>query len=149
MVLRYKSIGIGGQQWNMPFANYKYLNNKYDLSVEGFASPINSQLIRISPEKKFCSIFYDTDHWFGSLGSFFDLDISDKSICVNPPYMELIMVKTVFKILKLVVSIARCNLSLSTLSILFKSVFVKTIISLNVSYLFKTRSSYFIINLLN
>ena len=88
MFLRYMSIGIRGQQWNMPFKNYKYLNDRFNIEIEGFASPINSQLIKISSDKKFCSIFYDTDKYFGSLGNFFDLNISNKSICVNPPYMS-------------------------------------------------------------
>ena len=102
MFLRYMSIGIRGQQWNMPFKNYKYLNDRFNIEIEGFASPINSQLIKISSDKKFCSIFYDTDKYFGSLGNFFDLDISNKSICVNPPYMEPILIKTLDKILELV-----------------------------------------------
>jgi hypothetical protein len=45
----------------------------------------------------FCSIFYDTDHIFGSLGSFYSLDVEKflnqniKGVFFNPPYLPLLM----------------------------------------------------------
>jgi len=45
----------------------------------------------------FCSIFYDTDHIFGSVGSFYSLDVEKlliqniKGVFFNPPYLPLLM----------------------------------------------------------
>ena len=64
---------------------------------------------------------------------------SEYSASLNPSFFSLF-----FKTLKLVVSIALSNFILSTPSELLRSVFVKTIMSLKVSYLSISKSSYFI-----
>lgn len=146
MLLRYMSIGIGGQQWNMPFANYKYLNDKYNISIEGFASPLNSQLIKISPYKKYCSIFYDTDHWFGSIGDFFDLNVHNISMCVNPPYIETIMIKTILKFLKLI----KNNVRIFTIMPYWKdSVIIKAIKEYSVYYEILEKNKHYYENSIN
>lgn len=98
MLLRYASIISTSQQWNLPHKWYEDMVNSFNATIEGFASPLNSQLMIIMPkgEAKFCSLFPDTDEPFGSLGSIFELNsktINDKVIINNPPYVLEIMNK--------------------------------------------------------
>lgn len=98
--MRYSSIVSGGQQWNIPRAVYKILVEKYGVRLEGFASPINSQLLRFRPKYpdiRFCSLFPDVDKPFGSIGSFFDCDLRGIVSTVNPPYVLDIMNQTAKK----------------------------------------------------
>lgn len=92
--LRYSSMISGSQQWNIPRAVYKLLVEKYNVTIEGFASPFNSQLLPFSTKESmlnFCSLFLDTDAVFGSVGSYFDYDFVGKIATVNPPYILDIM----------------------------------------------------------
>ena len=105
LLLRYEGILSRGQQWNMPYINYRHLWNKYDTRIECFASPLNSQMLLINPkEGKFYSLFYDTDKYFGSLGNFFEIEIEEGTIMANPPYICDIMEKTIKKMLELLES---------------------------------------------
>jgi hypothetical protein len=106
-VLRYEALVQRGQQWNIPYKWYKVLYEKYNVRLEGFASPLNSQLIMLDysynrNESKFCSLFYDTDRIFGSIGSVFKLKL-DKPTCMtlNPPYVPKLMEQMVIKIQEL------------------------------------------------
>jgi hypothetical protein len=86
MVMRYASILPGSQHWNMPVENYQLYYDQ-GVRVEGFSSPINSQLITIDPDNcRFCSLFPDVDAPFGSIGNFFDVSYTDKIVAVGPPY---------------------------------------------------------------
>lgn len=96
MVLRYSLMFLGGQQWNLPHRWYKEVAEKFDVSVEGFASPLNSQLMLFQKSPQFCSLFKDTDKPFGSIGSIFKLRphfITGKVMMNNPPYVLEIMNK--------------------------------------------------------
>jgi len=75
LFIRYKCLSLGGQQWNLPFKLYFYLNTTYGLQLECFASPLNSQTILLDKNARFCSLFYDTDKYFGSYGNLFETDI--------------------------------------------------------------------------
>ena len=102
-LLRYECILSMGQHWNFPFIWYEYIYNNFNVRLEGFSSPFNSQLLMAEKNINngsilFGSLFYDTDKYFGSIGNIFDLDISklprlnnSLSISVNPPYVEAIM----------------------------------------------------------
>lgn len=98
--LRYASILAGNQHWNIPASVYKILVENHNAEIEGFASPFNSQIIRFNNTKRynFCSLFHDTDAVFGSVGSFFDYDFTNKITVVNPPYVLDIMESCVKKI---------------------------------------------------
>lgn len=100
LLLRYECILARGQNWNIPFLWYNYIHKNYNACIEGFASPLNSQLMLLGSETKFCSLFLDTDKVFGSLGSLFNFDIKkyydkytkdDKNkpltVALNPPYI--------------------------------------------------------------
>jgi hypothetical protein len=98
MLLRYASVLSGSQQWNIPKSVYEIMVKRYGIVYEGFASPMNSQIIQYNtPEKKynFYSLFPDTDGIYGSLGSFFNSDLVGKVGTINPPYIISIMESTV------------------------------------------------------
>jgi hypothetical protein len=86
MVMRYASILPGSQHWNTPLETYQRLYDR-GVRIEGFSSPINSQLITIDPDNcRFCSLFPDVDAPFGSIGNFFDVDYTGKIAAVGPPF---------------------------------------------------------------
>jgi hypothetical protein len=100
--VRYSSIVSGGQQWNIPRSVYKLLVTKYGVTLEGFASPINSQTLPFRaeyPSIRFCSLFPDVDEPFGSVGSFFEANRVGITSTVNPPYVLDIMDKTAERVL--------------------------------------------------
>ena len=90
MAMRYSSLLPRGQQWNIPLAVYSLLVEKYGVTIEGFASPINSQIIRLG-NYNFCSLFPDTDWRFGSIGSFFNQKFDNVTVMANPPYVLSVM----------------------------------------------------------
>lgn len=100
MLMRYKSIISKSQHWNIPTKIYENLVKLYDINVEGFASPLNSQLLKILEKPKFCSLFPEVDGPFGSIGDFFNADLSGYNIVANPPFIESLMNDMVDKIEK-------------------------------------------------
>jgi hypothetical protein len=125
MFLRYSTLINNGQQWALPHVQFKHLVEHYGVNHEGFASPLNSGLLSLNTNGKFCSLFKDTDEVFGSIGSFFDqtmytdpVDIigleklniegeekvkgpvSPKHWVVNPPFIISVMERTTDKILR-------------------------------------------------
>lgn len=97
MLLRYESILVGGQNWNVSYNAYAYMNEYYNVSVEGFSSPLNSQLILLDDKTVFCSLFKDTDNYFGSVGNLFTFNIvkyagnNPISVTLHIPYILHIM----------------------------------------------------------
>ena len=99
MLLRYSIFDMSSQQWSIGDNLYEDISDIFNISFEMFASPLNFNM------NMFCSIFYDTDHIFGSLGSFYSLDIEKllnqniKGVFFNPPYLPLLMNKCTSKCL--------------------------------------------------
>ena len=99
MLIRYASILGRGQQWAISLDHIDKFYKKYNVILEAFASPLNSQ--GIIYDVPFCSIFKDTDEKYGSVGNIFELDIKPfvaaknktNVILANPPYIEEIMNK--------------------------------------------------------
>lgn len=93
-ILRYLSIGAAGQQCTLPKATYNLLYEKYNVKNEGFGSPFNSKLINYE-NTRFGSLFYDTDHFFGSIGKFSLDNLINKNFkgnwSVNVPYIPKII----------------------------------------------------------
>ena len=99
MVVRYLTSSTGSLQWAVPKIQYDYLYDNYNVRYEGFASPLNSRLMG-RPNAKFCSLYYDTDKHFGSMGSFFGKKMRKGNWAVNPPYIETIMENAAKKCVK-------------------------------------------------
>lgn len=88
MLLRYQILNIegqGGVQAAVPEKFMQYINKNLDVSFECFASPINRYF------DSYCSIFYYSDKYFGSKGSFFDNIFVEGFYEVNPPFSENLM----------------------------------------------------------
>jgi len=122
MLIRYECMMPSGQQWGFSREMYTNLANKFGVRVECFGSPKNSQFLLLGEVKDFtardgttfraydkyyCTLFYDTDYYFGSLGSFFNFDmfkfvdkfgLDECGFMVGPPYIDDIMTKCVEKI---------------------------------------------------
>jgi len=117
MILRYKANLIGSQQWGIPSDVYDHLYSKFGARYEAFASPLNSRFLG-KDGGYFCSLFPDTDEIFGSLGSFFNVDMlmsgKNKRIVwsVNPPFVESIMEDTFRKIFKAIEHAKEMNIEL-------------------------------------
>lgn len=96
----FHSLLPGSQQWAIPSKEYENLINKYEITVEGFASPFTSQIRKYNFINnfsfKYCSI-YPGDKLLGSLGNFFDLEFCGECVIINPPFIEEILIKTVNK----------------------------------------------------
>lgn len=96
MRMRYRTVIERGQTWSMPRVVYDTWYKNHGVTIEGFASPINSKMLG-KKGAHFCSLFYDTDEPFGSIGSFFKLD--DKylsgAIAANPPFVPSLMDMTI------------------------------------------------------
>jgi HrpA-like RNA helicase len=90
MILRYESLLPRSQQWSTPTEIYQVFKN-YGFEIEGFASPINSRMLELDENAKFCSLFYDTDHYFGSLGPFHKYNFTNEKVTVCLPYVEQII----------------------------------------------------------
>ena len=96
MIIRYSCLLPRGQQWSIPNKIYRKIVEKYDINFEGFASPMNSQLLGIlGKNTEFCSLFRDTDACFGSKGSFFTQNLVNKRCIINPPYILDIINRTI------------------------------------------------------
>jgi hypothetical protein len=102
LIMRYRSIATGAQQWNVPYTAYSRMIEEYGVNLEGFGSPLNSVLLKYMfyhPEYMgklaFCSLFPDTDCLFGSLGSYFDNDLSSRIMSANTPYLPEILLDIV------------------------------------------------------
>jgi hypothetical protein len=119
MLLRYECMYPGGQQWGSSEADYTMLHDHYNVRLEGFASPKNSQLL-YHADSYFCSLFYDTDHVFGSRGSFFACDFVEFArqypdlpyvgFLVGPPYIAHLMLDCMKKLLDEVEKMKRVNI---------------------------------------
>jgi len=86
MLIRYN---VQSNQWMVPTVVVDYLHRIFNVTIEAFASPINHRL------DTYLSL-YTKDKIFGSSGNFFKVDPSffvGKSSLVNPPFVELVMVK--------------------------------------------------------
>lgn len=92
VLLRYSSttcqtldkISHVGFQMTLPDSVFKVLHTDLKVKTECFASPLNVN----KNTESFCSLYIDIDKYFGSLGSFFDVDLQPGSYECNPPFTE-------------------------------------------------------------
>ncbi|GMI15303.1 hypothetical protein TrVE_jg10014 [Triparma verrucosa] len=70
-----------GAQASISSEVFLRMKEEFGVGHECYASPLNRSC------KSFCSLFYDTDKYFGSVGSFWDYSAPDGgSFEVNPPF---------------------------------------------------------------
>ena len=77
------------------------LDHKHKFTLECFASPFDNRLV------KFCSLYPEQDKLYGSIGDFFKVDISsfnEEVLFINPPLVELVIRKTMIRIIELLES---------------------------------------------
>jgi len=93
MVLRYETLTEvkSAYQAALPKRMLQTLQDCFGVRCECFASPLNRYC------DVFCSLFPDTDYFFGSRGSFFDFRPKMGSFEVNPPFDQMSVVYT-FKV---------------------------------------------------
>ena len=80
ILFRYQLLGSNNHQLGVKQNIMLNMNKDYDLNFECFASSINNTF------NKYCSIYYDVERYFGSVGSFYNLNPIRGTYGLNPPY---------------------------------------------------------------
>ena len=94
LVLRYSIFDTSNQHWSIGVNLYDYISEKFNISFEMFASPLNFSM------NMYCSLFLDTDRVFGGVGSFYNLTVDKilnqniRGVFYNPPYLPILMSHT-------------------------------------------------------
>ena len=92
LILRYSYIDSNNQQLAIN-KKIKYLFKEVGVNFELFGSAINVI------NDHYCSLFYDIEHYFGSKGNFFNIEIKKGIYWCNPPYINDIMENAAYKII--------------------------------------------------
>ena len=87
LLIRYRALNSGANQYVVDLNYKKLLKDKFDLNFECFGSVFNRYY------DHFCSLFYDLEKYFGSLGSFMSLKVISGFYMANPPYDENLLKK--------------------------------------------------------
>ena len=96
MAMNYHMLEGYSLQWSIPEKTIRYISETFNCHTELFASPFNVKL------KYYYSLF-QRDMYFGSRGNFFNAPDSDfirGSYEVNPPFIEIIFLNAIHRILK-------------------------------------------------
>ena len=94
--LRYISLSNWDDMYQIRINSYLYkiFRDDFNIKLELCASPFNFQF------PLYCSLFYDTDKHFQSMGSYIDI-IKNRNITglieINPPYIEMIQTDIINK----------------------------------------------------
>ena len=118
MLIRYSIFDMSSQQWSIGDNLYEDISEIFNITFEMFASPLNFNMTM------FCSIFYDTDHIFGSVGSFYKLNLDKflnqniKGVFFNPPYLPLLMKKCTNQCLTILNDMNKLNMDFTIVSFL-------------------------------
>jgi hypothetical protein len=101
IAMRYCTVITGGQHWGITTEYYDYLYNNYNLRNEGFASILNTKSIYYN-DCHFCSLFPDIEGDYGSLGSFFNVELYnyDGLWSINPPFTEQLILQTINRVIE-------------------------------------------------
>tara|TARA_B100001287_G_C22638176_1_gene508704 strand:+ start:98 stop:1384 length:1287 start_codon:yes stop_codon:yes gene_type:complete len=93
IIYRYQLLGSNNNQLGVLPNVLFQMKNDFGLNYECFASAINSTF------DSYCSIYYDIEKYFGSNGSFFNVEPISGTYGFNPPYQKEVMDKGILKIL--------------------------------------------------
>ena len=97
ILFRYQLLGSNNHQLAVLPSIMKQMHDDYGLNFECFASTINNTF------NHYCSIYYDLERYFGSVGSFFNIIPKGGTFGFNPPYQTDVIelgVTRLFKYLK-------------------------------------------------
>ena len=92
IIFRYQLLGSNNHQLAVLPNIMNEMFNDYNLNFECFASSINSTF------SNYCSIYWDLEQYFGSVGSFFNIIPLKGTFGFNPPYQKNIIEKGIYKI---------------------------------------------------
>ena len=95
IIYRYQLLGSNNHQLAVLPNTMEQLKNDFNLNFECFASAINSTFAN------YCSIYYDLEKYFGSVGSFFDITPIKGTFGFNPPYQTDIITNGLTRVLEL------------------------------------------------
>jgi hypothetical protein len=96
MLLEYAVYVSPSLSWQVPQAVYQCMVEKHGLTLEGCASPVNSQILPFGG--KYCSPSLNSDKVFGSVGNLFTTDLEGEVSFINPPFVEDFMESVAIKI---------------------------------------------------
>jgi hypothetical protein len=85
LLARYTLFEAKTQSLSVGHNIYTNIQNKYGTTIELFSSSLNSTF------KNYCSLYYDIEKYFGSLGSFYNLNIKEGVYTFNPPFDSYVM----------------------------------------------------------
>jgi hypothetical protein len=94
-ILRYASLGDRGHQFTREEARFQEYKSTYNVDFELFGAPFNVHA------SYHMSLFYDTDKYFGSYGSFFNATLTSGVYTANPPNDDTFVVSVSNIILKM------------------------------------------------
>lgn len=91
LIARYESLSgtASGMQGAVPHHVFDALESRLGVTHECFASPLNCY------HPSFCSLFLDTDRFFGSSGSFYNYMPMTGAFESNPPFVNKVLLKNV------------------------------------------------------
>lgn len=92
ILFRYQLFGSNNNQLSVLPHIVEQMKKDFSLNTECFASAINTST------RHFCSLFYDVEKYFGSIGSIFNTKIKSGTYSFNPPYQKDIITHGINKI---------------------------------------------------
>ena len=93
MLLRYQTLGETLHNYTRTQDRYNALKSIINCDFEPFASPFNTY------STYYCSLFYDVDRYFGSLGNFFSGELYRGVYSVNPANDAMLVEMTINKLI--------------------------------------------------
>lgn len=93
IIFRYQLLSSNNNQLAVLPSIMHLMHNDYQLNFECFASAINSVF------KNYCSIYYDLEQYFGSVGSFFSIIPVKGTFGFNPPYQKDLIDASIKKVI--------------------------------------------------
>lgn len=109
LLSRYETLSgnSSGMQGALSPEVFRFLNTHLGVTAEAFASPLNCFM------PTYCSLFPDTDSFFGSRGDFFRLRPVSGAFEVNPPFVHSVLKQAASYMLELLAEAERLESDLT------------------------------------
>lgn len=92
IIYRYQLLGSNNHQLALLPNIFHKFNTDYNLNFECFSSALNNTFYN------YCSLYYDLEIYFGSIGSFFNIVPLKGTFSCNPPFQKEIINNSINKI---------------------------------------------------